>query len=229
MKLIFNLLCLALLPLGVSAEEITGTSVVPTNSVVLFKVPTGHLELFNGQDFIGWTFCMRSNADPALAWTVTNGVIHCSGQPTGYLRTKSAYRDYQLTVEWRFVKVAPKADNTGVLLHMQLPDNVWPPCIQAQGKSEHQGDWILMAGAECKEHKGMTEAASIPKQGPSNEKPVGEWNNYHLVCSGNDVKAWVNGKFMNEATECTLTSGFIGFQSEGGEFEIRKVSLEPLK
>ena len=49
------------------------------------------------------------------------------------------------------------------------------------------------------------------------------------VCSGNDVKAYVNGKFMNESTECTVSSGFIGFQSEGGEFEIRKVFLEPLK
>jgi hypothetical protein len=172
---------------------------------------------------------MRSNANPALAWTVTNGVIHCTGKPTGYLRTKQDYRDYKLTVEWRFVKVAPRADNTGVLLHMQLPDEVWPPCIQAQGKYSNQGDWILMAGAECKEHKGMDANAPVPKQGPSNEKPVGEWNNYEMVCSGSDVKAYVNGKFMNEGTECTVTSGAIGFQSEGGEFEIRKVFLEPLK
>ena len=191
--------------------------------------PASGIELFNGKDFSGWTFCMRSNANPALAWTVTNGVIHCTGKPTGYLRTKQDYRDYKLTVEWRFVKVAPKADNTGVLLHMQLPDEVWPPCIQAQGKYSNQGDWILMAGAECKEHKGMDANAPAPKQGPSNEKPVGEWNNYEMVCSGSDVKAYVNGKFMNEATECTVTAGTIGFQSEGGEFEIRKVFLEPLK
>jgi hypothetical protein len=191
--------------------------------------PTNHIDLFNGKDFTGWTFCLKSNADPALAWTVTNGVIHCTGKPTGYLRTKQDYRDYVLTVEWRFVKVVPKADNTGVLLHMQLPDEVWPPCIQAQGKSSNQGDWILMAGAECKEHKGMDASAPVPKQGPSNEKPVGEWNLYEMVCAGNDVKAYVNGKFMNEATECTVTSGAIGFQSEGGEFEVRKVFLEPLK
>jgi len=69
----------------------------------------------------------------------------------------------------------------------------------------------------------------VPKQGPPNEKPVGEWDTILTVCSGNDVKAYVNGKFMNEGTECTLSSGFIGFQSEGGEIEIRKVVLEPLK
>jgi hypothetical protein len=86
-----------------------------------------------------------------------------------------------------------------------------------------------MAGAESKEHKGMDANTPVPKQGPSNEKPVGEWDTILTVCSGNDVKAYVNGKLMNEGTECTISSGFIGFQSEGGEIEIRKVFLEPLK
>jgi hypothetical protein len=193
--------------------------------------PTGHLELFNGKDFTGWTFCMRSNADPALAWTVTNGVIRCAGKPSGYLRTTQSYSNYALTVEWRFVKVAPKADNTGILVHMQAPDKVWPPCIQVQGKHDNQGDLIYMSGAESREHKdkGLDANTPVPKNGPSNEKPVGEWDTVKTVCAGNNVKAYVNGKLMNEGTECTVTSGFIGFQSEGGEFEIRKVFLEPLK
>jgi len=191
--------------------------------------PTKHIELFNGKDFSGWTFCMRTNGDSSQTWIVTNGVIHCTGKPNGYLRTKQDYRDYQLTVEWRFVRVAPKADNTGILVHMQLPDKVWPRCIQNQGKHNNQGDLIYMAGAESKEHKGMDANTPVPKQGPSNEKPVGEWDTILTVCSGNDVKAYVNGKLMNEGTECTISSGFIGFQSEGGEIEIRKVFLEPLK
>jgi hypothetical protein len=48
------------------------------------------------------------------------------------------------------------------------------------------------------------------------------------VCAGNDVKAFINGKFMNDITECTISSGFIGIQSEGGDIEIRKITLEPL-
>ena len=124
--------------------------------------PTNHIELFNGRDFSGWTFCMRSNADPALAWSVTNGVIHCTGTPTGYLRTKQNYCRYKLTVEWRFVKIAPKADNSGVLVHLQLPDKIWPMCIQNQGRSGHQGDLFLMEGAESKEHKGMDKNTPVP-------------------------------------------------------------------
>ena len=191
--------------------------------------PTNHIELFNGRDFTGWTFYMKSNADPALAWTVTNGVIHCSGAAIGYLRTKQNFQNYTLTVEWRFVKVAPKADNTGVLVQMQLPDKVWPPCIQNQGKSGRQGDLIFMSGTESKEHKGMDASAPVPMRGEPNEKPVGEWNTNMTMCSGNDVKAFINGKMLNEATECTVTNGAVGIQSEGAEFEIRKMFLEPLK
>jgi hypothetical protein len=191
-------------------------------------VPTNHIELFNGTNFDGWTFCMKNDADPMQTWSVTNGVIHCTGTPIGYLRTKQSYSDYVVTVEWRFVKVAPKADNTGVLVHMQLPDKVWPMCIQNQGRSRHQGDLFLMMGAESKEHKGMDKNTPVPMHGPPNENPVGQWDTNVTVCAGNDVKAIINGKFMNETTECTISSGFVGIQSEGGDIEIQKIYLQPL-
>ena len=213
------LLCFALASTNSAIAQDSKSAITPTN----------HIELFNGKDFTGWTFCMRMNGDSSQTWIVTNGVIHCSGKPNGYLRTIQDYRDYQLTVEWRFVKIAPKADNTGILVHMQLPDKVWPMCIQNQGKSGRQGDLFVMAGAECKEHKGMDANTPVPMHGPSVEKPVGEWNTNVTVCAGNGVKACINGKFMNEITECTISSGFIGIQSEGGDIEIRKITLEPLK
>ena len=207
--------CLASAALSLAAQDVL--------------TPTNRIDLFNGRDFAGWTFCMRSNADPAKTWTITNGVIHCTGKPAGYVRTRQACRDYKLTVEWRFVKVTPKADNTGVLVHMQLPDAVWPVCIQNQGKSGRQGDLFVMMGAECKEHRGQDRNTPVPFAGAANENPVGDWNTNVTVCAGNAVEAYVNGRFMNRITECTISSGFVGFQSEGGEIEIRKVLLAPLK
>ena len=190
--------------------------------------PLSRIDLFNGKDLTGWKSVSRTNSALAETWSVAQGVIRCTGKPTGYLRTEKSFRDYRLTVEWRFVKVAPKADNTGVLVHLQLPDKVWPPCVQCQGKHDNQGDLFLMAGAESKEHRGLDANTALPKRGPSNEKPVGEWNTCELVCDGNTVKAYINGKFMNETTECTVSSGAIGIQSEGAEIEIRKVYLEPI-
>ncbi len=185
--------------------------------------------LFNGKDFSGLTFCMNDHADPLKTWSVTNGVIHCTGTPVGYLRTTQSYSNYFLTVEWRFRKIAPKADNTGILVHLQLPDKVWPQCIQVQGKHTRQGDLFLMEGAEAKEHKGMDKNTPVPLRGESVENPVGEWNKAETICLNHHVESFINGKFVNEVTECTLDDGFIGIQSEGGDIEIRSMFFSPLK
>jgi Domain of Unknown Function (DUF1080) len=189
--------------------------------------PTNHIELFNGKDFSGFTFCMTANADPKKTWSVADGLIHCNGSAIGYLRTLQSYSNYVVTVEWRFVKVEPKKDNTGVLVHMQLPDKVWPKCIQNQGKSGRQGDLFVMAGAECVEHMALGKDANTPValRGEPNENLVGEWNTNVTVCAGNRVKAIINGKLLNEISECTVSSGFVGIQSEGADFEIRKMYL----
>jgi hypothetical protein len=185
--------------------------------------------LFNGRDLSGFTFCMKNGADPLQTWSVTNVVIHCTGKPAGYLRTTQSYSNYFLTVEWRFRKIAPQADNTGILVHMQLPDQVWPQCVQIQGKHDRLGDLFLMAGAESKEHQGLDKNTPIPFRGASREKPVGEWNTCETICIHNKVESFINGYFVNETTECTLNGGFIGIQSEGGDIEIRTISYCPLK
>jgi hypothetical protein len=190
--------------------------------------PTERIELFNGKDFTGWTFCLRTNAEPAKTFMVTNGVIHCIGQPFGYMRTEKSYKDYHLTVEWRFVKVAQGADNSGVFVHIQPPDQVWPKCIENQGQYQHQGDFVMMSGATGKVRDAVARGGARTRE-PQNEKPAGEWNTYEVVCSAATIKNYVNGKLMNEATECGISSGAIGLQSEGGEFEVRKVTLEPVK
>jgi hypothetical protein len=189
--------------------------------------------LFNGKDFSGFTFCMKGDADPLQTWSVTNGVIHCTGKPTGYLRTTQVYSNYFLTVEWRFVKIAPKADNTGILVHIQSPDQVWPRCVQVQGKSSRQGDLFLMNGAEAKEHRGKDANTPVLKRNDATERPVenpiGEWNKAETICLHGKVESFINGKFLNEITECTLDSGAIGIQSEGAEIEIRSLIFSPLK
>jgi hypothetical protein len=188
------------------------------------RIPIRRMELFNRLDFTGWTFHMRTNAEPAETWTISEGIIRCTGRPNGYMRTEAKYRDYRATVEWRFVRPG----NTGVTVHMQEPDRVWPATIECQGQHGRQGDFWMQGGATCKDHT-TPETRRVPMREASNENPVGEWNTFTVECEGDAVRILVNGKLMNEVTECSVTSGFIGLQSEGAELEIRKVYLEPLK
>jgi len=189
--------------------------------------PTKRIDLFNGKDFTGWTFTMRSNAPAAETWAVTNGVIHCTGRPPGYARTETSYRDYKLTVEWRFVKIAPKADNSGIFVHINPPDKVWPACVEVQGAHGKQGDLRMNGGATCKGHE-TAKTTNADALAPSNEKAAGEWNTFEVECRGDSVKLMTNGKWMNQITGCSVSRGAIGIQSEGGEIEVRKMFIEPL-
>lgn len=188
--------------------------------------PKERIELFNGKDLTGWK--LFAGNEPEKTFYVEDGVVKCTGRPAGYMRTEKAYKNYKFVIEWRFIKPG----NSGVLVHMSGKDVVWPRSLECQGQYQAQGDFWVIGGFEFKEHKAGGERVSgrrVAKLGPHNEKPVGEWNVYEIICDGDTVLPYVNGKLMNEAHECSDTSGHICIQSEGGQWEARKIYLEPLK
>jgi hypothetical protein len=189
--------------------------------------PAEKTPLFNGQDLSGWVrFAPGGNVDEM--WSVKDGVIHCTGQPNGYIRTEKAYRDYRLRVEWRW---ADKPTNSGVLLHMDGQDRVWPKCIEAQLMHEKAGDFWIIMGSSLKvgdKVQGPGEYINVPKREASSEKPVGEWNQYEITCRGGLVRLVINGVLQNEGTESNPASGHICLQSEGSPIEFRNVEIEPL-
>ncbi len=187
--------------------------------------PTKKIELVDGQGFSGWTFVSKDpNAPAAAIWSVTNGVIACEGKPNGYARTIQTYRDYQLHVEWRFPS---GPGNSGVFLHINAPDKVWPNCLEAQLLSDRAGDIRCNGGSHVQELT-VDSPKTVPHRHPSSEKPVGEWNAYDIVCRSNRVTVRVNGVLQNEVTGTSVTSGAIGLQAEGKPVEFRNIFLEPL-
>jgi hypothetical protein len=50
-----------------------------------------------------------------------------------------------------------------------------------------------------------------------------------IECSGNEIKVWVNGVFVNHGFNCTAQKGQIAVQAEGSEVEFRKIVLTSLK
>jgi len=180
--------------------------------------------LFNGKDLSGWQPFLRDNGDPAKTWSVADGLLRCTGNPAGYVRTRVDYADYRLHVEWRWVD---KPGNNGVLVHMSEPDKVWPRSIECQLYRENAGDFFVIEGTEFKEHKGK-KGRRVLKRHDSTENPHGEWNCYDIVCRGNSIRCFVNGVLQNVATEANVSSGKICLQSEGAAIEYRNVYIEPL-
>jgi len=185
---------------------------------------THTIQLFDRHTLSGWTFVsVDTNAPAAAIWSVTNGVILCSGKPNGYARTLTKYRDYQLHVEWRWPS---GPGNSGVFLHVNPPDQVWPLCFEAQLLAGSAGEVRLNGGSEL--HGVDPKARSVPRQQPSSEKPAGEWNSYDIVCRGAAISVRVNGVLQNAVTGASVEAGAIGLQAEGAPVEFRNITLDKL-
>jgi hypothetical protein len=215
--------------------EFRNITIAPATDKPWPVTPTKKVELFNGKDLSGWVRFIPNEKkvdgkwQSDIVWSVTDGVIHCIGKPNGYIRTVEDYENYKLHVEWRW---AAKPTNSGVLLHKQGIDRVWPKCVEAQLMHEHAGDFWLLGGGSIEadgKRVGGKKNECAPKDGGSNEKPVGEWNSYDIVCDGGTVTLTVNGKQMNQGTDADPSSGKILLQSEGSPIEFRNVYLEPLE
>ncbi len=187
--------------------------------------PQHRIALFNGADFTGWKlFLPDKGADPFNTWSVRDGVIRCTGSPAGYLRTTETYSDYTLSFEWRW---PADGGNSGVLIHVQDKDEVWPKSIEGQLQSGHAGDIWVIGGTTFTEHVNKDDRRVVKRE-ESSEKPLGEWNQYKVVCKGDTIELYINGTLQNRATGCTVTSGFIGLQSEGTPIEFRNIHIEPM-
>jgi len=206
MHYIVAVACLAIAGVALAEEAVT---------------PTEKTMLWNGKDLEGWKW---SRPNSPKTWSVKDGVIDCTGTPTGTLLTEKDYTSYKLHVEWRW---ADKPGNSGIFVHGV------PYLIEIQLANKRAGDLAAMRGADFKEHRDLVAAAGreraiVPMQGKSVEKPSGEWNSADIVCRGDSIIVRINGELKNIATECNVQFGKIGLQSEGGRIQFRNIYIEPL-
>ncbi len=189
--------------------------------------------LFNGKNLDGWIiFVEDSTINPDSFFYVNDGMIETVGKPLGYLRTRKEYENYRLHVEWRY---PGEPTNSGVFLHTNGPDKLWPEHFQAQLKYENAGDFIVhgTGNSAILRDTLYTSTADqrplIPKWNPTNENPAGEWNSYDIICKDDTIELSVNGLLQNEATNCSMTKGGVGLQAEGSKIQFRNIWVESLK
>jgi hypothetical protein len=187
---------------------------------------TENISLFNGKDLANWVFYLKDKSvDPAGVFTARDGVIHISGNPFGYMRTKEAYSDYRLHVEWRW---PAEATNSGIFVHGQKPDTIWLRCIECQLMAGNAGDFVCMNGADMTERSDKS-TPIVRKMAASSENPTGEWNTMEVLCSGNKIEVYVNSVLQNKGTDVNVNKGSICLQSEGKDIEFRNIFLTPVK
>lgn len=213
-----------ILALHVFPAHLAG-QVKQTALITMEKASGRTIRLFNGKNLKNWVFKLKDpSVDPSKVFRVENGVIHITGDPFGYMRTKKLYFNYILHVEWRW---PGEASNSGVFVNAQTPDSVWLKCVECQLKAGSAGDFVCMNGADMAERTDKKKS-SVAKKAASSEKPVGDWNTMEIVCNGNTIEVTVNGVLQNMATNVTPDQGSICLQSEGKDVEFRNVFLHLL-
>lgn len=186
------------------------------------------ISLFNGKDLSGWTFHLDNpKAKMSDVWSVKDGVLSCKGNPRGYIRTKDDYENYVLKLQWRF-DPAKGPGNSGVLLRMVGEDKVWPKSIEAQLQSRNAGDIWNIDKVQMTVAPDRTEGRRTIKLHETNEKPLGEWNEYEITADHGTITLKVNGLVQNVATDCAQVPGKICLQSEGAYIEFRDIELKPI-
>ena len=196
----------------------------------------GFVPLFNGKDLSGW---VNANCAPDT-WSVKDGMIHCTGIPTGAMRTERQYENFILEVDWHFLV---SGGNSGVFIwgtpisapgvpflrgiEVQVLDNGY----DAKGKDEWyttHGDIFPIHGATMKAtgRTSKNKQRSFPSEDRSKSSP--EWNHYRVECNNGTIRLSVNGKEVTVGEECNYRKGYLALESEGALVEFKNIRIKEL-
>lgn len=119
------------------------------------QVPTAVIRPLEQAGLSGFTRWLKKTQhdDPQQVFQLHDGVLRCGDEDLGYVATKAAYRDFHLSVEYRWGRKNQRdkyVRNSGVLLNAIGPDGsasgVWMTSIECQLAQGCEGDLIVIPG-----------------------------------------------------------------------------------
>ena len=166
------------------------------------KPPEGFAPLFNGKNLSGWQGNVDMKQRATLGrvelmnlqqnqtrkahenWTVKDGVLHATGKGAS-LQTTEDFGNFELLVDWKI----EKGGDSGIYVRGQPQIQIWDSDnlaenLKADAGKGSGGLWNNPPGDKAKQ--------PLKKA----DKPVGEWNTFHIVMKGDKVTIKLNGKLV---------------------------------
>jgi len=183
-------------------------------------------------------------------WTWKDGVVHCTGKPTGVIASRKPFTNFELVCEWRHLE---HAGNSGIfvwataesLAGLRAGKGRLPAGIEVQvldlgyeenweKKHNKKPDWFTSHGDVFPVRAGMKPFPPAAPNGqrsfPSKRLTKGapEWNHYYVRCINGEVRLWVNGEEVSGGTACDPSTGHLCLESEGAPVDFRNLRIREL-
>ena len=189
------------------------------------------------------------NCDPDT-WLWKSGLLICTGQPTGVLRTRQMLTNFELIVEWRHLR---SGGNSGVFawvseeglkglkrdslpnygIEVQMLDHGYAESFER--RTGKKADWFTTNGDIFGVGKSILKpfpplspngSRSFPRKQLS--KGFGEWNHYYVRAINGELRLWVNGEEVSGGNGAEPRTGYLCMESEGSPIEFRNIRLREL-
>jgi hypothetical protein len=189
-------------------------------------------------------------------WSFKDGMIQCTGTPTGVMRMKEPVTNFELVVQWKQLK---PAGNSGVFvwasdesikalhagnntrrlpdgIEVQILDHAFRDNYLAKSKGK-KADWFTTNGDvfgtgvvrnffKPFEPISPDGSRSFPRKELS--KGAGEWNHYYVRGINGEVRLWVNGEEVSGGKDAKPASGYLCLESEGSPIEFKNLRIREL-
>jgi len=223
---------------SVFAQDDSPPNAAPTASDLAILPEPTFRDLCNGENLDGW---VNVNTDPDT-WSVSDGMIVCTGLPIGVMRTDRQYENFVLEIEWRHME---PGGNSGVFLWSdakpdgnRLPRGMEVQMLELDWVRQHRkkdGSYppVAYVHGELFGAGGMTAVPANPRGSRSKAlehrcQGVGQWNKYTVVAVDGTVKLAINGRFVNSIRDASWKKGYICLESEGREVHMRNIRIMEL-
>lgn len=111
-------------------------------------------------------------------WFVRNGNLFFDGYRGGYsLATKQDYADFEMWADWRTMSIT---GDSGLYLRGAPQVQIW----------DAHNQWGIGSGGLYNNQKNPSQALKIA------DRPVGDWNRFHVIMRGEKVTVWLNGELV---------------------------------
>ena len=169
--------------------------------------------LFDGKTLNGWEARATFSAPSTGDWKVADGSLVCGWASSGWIHTKSCYKNFQLQLEFRGAATV----NSGVFLRSQK-----------EGQPHVTGYELQIWDMQPAGYLTGSLVGSVKAQ-PTKIK-ADAWNKFDITAKGDHFLVKLNGQQILDAHEKQHAEGVIGLQCQPQQvIAFRNIRVKELK